>query len=62
MNDLKALSIAWIIKFWLFLIKSIIYLKSYMKMINKVNPMPVICCKIQFYFKTYMRKDNAGEP
>jgi hypothetical protein len=31
-------------------------------MINKVNPMPVICCKIQFYFKTYMRKDNAGEP
>ena len=62
MNDLKALSITSIIEFWLFLIKSFIYLKSYMKMINKVNPMPVICFNIQFNIKTYLPEGIPGEP
>lgn len=31
-------------------------------MINKVNSIHVICCKIQFYIKTLMREGIPGEP
>jgi len=31
-------------------------------MINKVNPMPVICFNIQFNIKTYLPEGIPGEP